>query len=159
MIDPAVSSISDATNVSLPLVVSIVGAMFGFLSMILAALGRAREKILIIGIETAKQQADMALTKYADSLRDNAAKHAEMTERIHSLEVGAALGNAGGQSLTTQLAEMRSTMVSKEYMNMELRAQTGEVVENFRRSIRTISSAGIPEMRPDSRSDGPGRQK
>jgi hypothetical protein len=55
------TEISDTSSVSLPVVISIVGVLFGLVSMLLSNLGRSTIKVLQIGIETAKQQADMAL--------------------------------------------------------------------------------------------------
>jgi hypothetical protein len=142
------TEISDTSSVSLPIVISIVGVLFGLVSMLLANLGRSTIKVLQIGIETAKQQADMALTKYADSLRENGVVHMSMLERIHKLERDAALEAQSGAQTARSVVEIRESMVTREVLGHELRTQTAELKRTYE------SSSSVPVTRLDPRREG-----
>jgi hypothetical protein len=142
------TEISDTSSVSLPVVISIVGVLFGLVSMLLSNLGRSTIKVLQIGIETAKQQADMALTKYADSLRENGVVHMAMLERIHKLERDAALEAQSGAQTARSVIEIRESMVTREVLGHELRTQTAELKRTYE------SSSSVPVTRLDPRREG-----
>jgi hypothetical protein len=153
---PAPVEITDSSSVSLPIVISIVSAFVAALSMVSTWGAKATIRVLSIGIETAKQQADTALAKYAESVRENARIHADMTERIHALETAAATSAQSGAQTAAAVQEIRGTMVSREFLNSRLDTQTAEIAREFGAQARHISNPALPTApRLDPRRERP----
>lgn len=150
MSDPA--DISNSTTIPLSLVVSAFSFLFGIIGILLSAAGRAREKILVIGIETAKELAQDSLRRVHEatqamlaSERDRTRVHTEMMERIHDNEM--AIAKAANSS--QDLQEMRGKLVTREFLEQELKIQAGQQTADLLQKMeaRRLSSAQVPAAR------------